>query len=221
MDDPKSSLRTGWVVVALAAIVASIVMAVLMRHRTSAIDPAPPAQPASDEQIPPPLYDAPTFTLIDQDGKPFNSDQLKGRAWLADFIFTRCGGPCPLMTQRMREAQKAMGNAPVMLVSFSLDPEYDKPAALKEYARTSGIDENNWRLLTGNAAEIYAIAKGFRMTAIPASGEQPIVHDTHFALVDQDGKVRSFYSGQDGEGWRRAAAAAMKLAAMPAPSTRP
>ncbi len=116
------------------------------------------------------------------------------------------------MTQKMRDAQKAIGKAPVQLISFSLDPQYDKPTVLKTYAKDFGLDESNWRLLTGDAKAIFALARGLKMSAIPASGDQAIEHDTHFVLVDQDGKIRDYYSSDDDEGWKKAAADAVRLA---------
>lgn len=96
-------------------------------------------------------------------------------------------------------------------VSFSLEPAYDTPVVLKQYAKDHGIDESNWRLLTGDAKAIYAFAKGFQMGAIPASGNQGIEHDTHFVLVDRNGKVCSYLGGADDEGWKNAAAEAVKI----------
>jgi protein SCO1/2 len=201
-------LAFGTVVVFSAAITATAVTALVMHYRPR--QGAAPANPPAARELDV-LYDAPAFSLIDQDGTPFSSETLKDKVWLADFIFTRCAGPCPIMTDHLRDVQKALGNAGVQLISFSLDPANDTPAVLKDYAKTYAADESTWRLLTGDAQAIYHVAKGLKMGAIPASGAQGIEHDTHFVLVDQAGKVRGYYSGQDDEGWKKAAEDAANL----------
>ena len=81
----------------------------------------------------PVLYEGARFALTDQDGKPFSNNDLRGKAYICDFIFTTCGSACPIMTHKLADVQK---NTPadVQLVSFSVNPEHDTPAVLKEYA---------------------------------------------------------------------------------------
>ena len=51
------------------------------------------------------LFAAPQFSLSDQDGKAFSADDLRGKAYICDFIFTTCGSICPAMTQKLAEVQ--------------------------------------------------------------------------------------------------------------------
>src|ERR1700730_155471 len=76
----------------------------------------------------------PTFQLTNQNGQPFGSAQLTGKIWIADFIYTTCPGPCPMISSRMSELQKPLDKTDVHLVSFSVDPEKDTPAVLRGYA---------------------------------------------------------------------------------------
>lgn len=85
-------------------------------------------------QIKDPLnYEVESFTFKNQDGKNVSLDSLKGKVWLADFIFTNCETVCPPMTAHMTDLQKKLKaeNIDVRIVSFSVDPENDNPKQLK------------------------------------------------------------------------------------------
>src|SRR6185295_13308646 len=76
----------------------------------------------------------PAFQLINQDGQAFGSAQLAGKIWIADFVYTTCPGPCPMISSRMSELQKPLEKTDVHLVSFTVDPEKDTPEVLRAYA---------------------------------------------------------------------------------------
>src|SRR6266481_7297210 len=102
---------------------------------------------------PPPLPvlgQIPGFELTDETGQPFDRKALDGKVWVADFIFTTCTGPCPRMSSLMRQVQQASGAIPgVQLVSFTVDPEHDTPAALALYAARYHAQSERWHFLTG------------------------------------------------------------------------
>lgn len=167
-------------------------------------------------EVPDRLFEVPSFSLTNCDNRTVSDTDLKGNVWVVDFIFTRCGGPCPLMTQRLKSVQEALSekglltpNANVRLVSISVDPGYDSPEVLTEYAGTWGIDLESWYLLTGPEKEtLQLIREGFKITASrQGSGSQDmasmpnIVHSTNFLLVDQEGWVRRIFHLDD-EGLR-------------------
>jgi protein SCO1/2 len=158
------------------------------------------------------LYDAPHFALTDQDGKPFDSEQLKGSVWVAAFIFTNCPGVCPMMTQRMVKLQDAVPSKDVKLVSITVDPDRDKPEVLKQYAKRFKADESRWHFLTGEYAAIKQTADGMKLTIIAPKDNQAIDHDDHFLLIDRQGHVRGAYSGRDDEALNQLAKDAAKLA---------
>jgi len=76
----------------------------------------------------------PEFQLINQDGKNFGSADLRGKIWIADFVYSTCPGPCPMISSRMSELQKPLEKTDVHLVSFTVDPDKDTPKVLAEYA---------------------------------------------------------------------------------------
>jgi cytochrome oxidase Cu insertion factor (SCO1/SenC/PrrC family) len=146
------------------------------------------------------MFDVPPFALVDQNGNPVTRESLRGRPWVAAFIFTRCPtGVCPMMAARLGKLQDAI-DPRVRLVSFSVDPERDTPEVLRRYAASFGADGERWSLLTGDKATIYAVADAMKVAVMPApTPERPddITHSDRFILVDADGKVRQTYRSND------------------------
>lgn len=90
------------------------------------------------------------FELTDQDGRPFGSADLKGKVWIADFVFTRCSGPCPVLTNNLAGLIDSLGaDFPAHYVSFTVDPEYDTPEVFKEYGERFHADFSRWHFLSG------------------------------------------------------------------------
>jgi protein SCO1/2 len=139
---------------------------------------------------------APQFELIDQNEQPVTLKTLAGKPWIADFIFTNCAGPCPLMSAKMAELQKVLPPA-VQLVSFSVDPDRDTPAVLRQYAQGLGADETRWRFLTGDKDAIYAASRGMLLALQPGDDKNQILHSTKFILIDREGKIRKYYDSND------------------------
>lgn len=138
----------------------------------------------------------PDFTLIERSGRKVSLADLKGKVWVADFIFTHCGGPCPIMTRRMRELHRALEEQKleVQTVSISVDPETDTPDVLKEYATMFKVDAYPWFFLTGDQQEIFDLSiKGFMLTAQNVDDSDQVDHSPRFVLVDKKGQIRGYY----------------------------
>ncbi len=137
--------------------------------------------------------EVPDFVLKDSQGEPFTSQQLKGKIWVADFIFTTCGGICPLMTKNMAQLHRSfLGLKNISLVSISVNPEQDTPEALKAYALKFNADTSQWHFLTGTRESIQHIAtQGFKLGSV----KEPVFHSAQFVLVDKDFKIRGYYEG--------------------------
>ena len=148
------------------------------------------------------LFPAAQFNLVDQDGKPFSSQDLRGRPWAAAFIFTHCGSSCPIMTSAMASLQKKLPPE-VMLVSFSVDPESDTPPVLKQYAANYHADESRWRFVTGPKDAIMAVIKDMKTPFQAAGDNGPIEHSENLLLVDADGQIRGNYLSTDPEEMKR------------------
>ena len=144
------------------------------------------------------LGTVPHFLLTAQDGQPFDSKWLDGHIWVADFIYTTCDGPCPMMSSQMRriQDQTAAEMPDVRFVSITVDPVHDTPPVLLEYAKHFVPDFNRWRFLTGEQSALSDLAlKGFKLNAVDGS----MTHSTRFVLVDGKRQIRGYYiTGQDG-----------------------
>ena len=162
---------------------------------------------------PPNYYSLPDFSLTDQTGRAVTLHDLAGKVWVADFIFTNCGGTCPIMTIKMRKLQDALPPG-IRMVSFTVDPARDTPKVLAAYAEEHGANRGRWLFLTGDKQAVYDICvKGFKLPLDTESGTpaEPITHSTRFVLVDKRGGIRGYYSGTEEEELNRLAADAKKL----------
>lgn len=147
----------------------------------------------------------PAFTLTERSGKPMGLEDLRGQVWIADFIFTHCAGPCPLMSAQMVMLQEALQSVPdVTLVSFSVDPGRDTPEVLTGYARKFGANPTRWLFFTGDKAKTHELAnRHFLVSALENTGpdrredEDAIIHSTMFVLVDRQARIRGHYDGTD------------------------
>lgn len=137
----------------------------------------------------------PNFELTNQDARSFGSQDLAGKIWIADFIFTTCPGPCPIISTRMSELQKPLAKSDIHLVSFTVDPEKDTPEILHAYADKLRKEPFRWDFLTGPLETISSLSRdGFKLAI--AAGEEPgtgPVHSTRFVLVDRIGTIRGYY----------------------------
>ena len=156
------------------------------------------------EPAPPPvLSELPAFSLVDTAGKPFGSEQLRGRVWVASFFFTHCPSVCPALMARMAQLEKRYrdaGIADVHLVSITVDPERDTPEVLRAAEPRYGVDPARWTLLTGPRAAIADVAtQGFKVPGLDVRREVDgdIPHTTKLVLVDTQNRVRGYYDATD------------------------
>jgi protein SCO1/2 len=165
------------------------------------------AAPSGEEL--PVLGRVPDFSLLASTGQPLSRRDLAGSVWIADFIFTRCGSICPMLTAQMAKIQTALtraGDTSIRLVSFSVDPTYDTPEVLREYAMRFHADPNRWTFLTGRRSALYSlIGAGFHLAVADRheGGDTDagglITHGDSFVLVDGNFNIRGYYHGTDAE----------------------
>ena len=160
------------------------------------------ARTVARSEPPPVLAELPAFSLLDKSGDPLTAADMRGRIWVADFVFTTCAGACPTMTARMARLQRKLPDD-VWMVSFTVDPAHDTPEVLTRYAQRAGAGPR-WLFVTGKPEAVYALAvRGFKLAveAVPperqTQGEGPFLHSSHFVLVDAGGRVRGYYDSTD------------------------
>jgi protein SCO1/2 len=147
----------------------------------------------------------PPFTLNERSGKVITNSDLNGKVWVADFVYTTCPGPCPLVTAEMAKIQQAVASDPhVQLVTFTVDPQTDTPPVLAAYADKFHADPNKWWFLTGPEKPLYALIQNGFLQAVEDdhgqkldAGQGTVTHSTYFALVDANGIMRGAYQSQD------------------------
>ena len=151
----------------------------------------------------PPLPIGPTvpeFSLTERSGQPITRADLLGQVWIADFVFTRCSGPCPTLSARMQALQSALTDAPgVKLVTFTLDPVNDTVSVLSDYAKRFHADPKRWWFVTGDKEEVVQkfVIEGLKQTVIPAQGNDPLIHSQYLVIVDAAGRIRAAHDGLD------------------------
>jgi protein SCO1/2 len=134
----------------------------------------------------------PEFTLLDQEGRTVSPGRFRGKQVVLNFIFTRCpvATMCPAATFRMMDLQKAAraaGAKDFELVSVSLDPEYDTPGVLKEYADARGIDTSNFSFLTGPDTAVRQLLT--QLGVIREFEGATIKHTLATVLINEQGKI--------------------------------
>lgn len=143
---------------------------------------------------------APDFHLVERSGREVSRRGLVGQVWIADFVFTRCQGPCQAMNSLMYELQERVPG--VRFVSFTVDPSHDTPEHLAGWVETQRLSKGRWDWLSGVPHErMQEIANGFLLPAGLHLGE--VVHSDRFVLIDRYGRVRGYYSVLDGESYKR------------------
>ena len=145
----------------------------------------------------------PNFKLYDTTGKEFTLKELKDNIFVTDFIFTTCAGICPMMSQNMSELYNSHLSEPnIEFVSISVNPEYDSPQILAQYAKRYRADTNKWHFLTGAREEITNLTvNGFKIGTI----EEPTMHSGYFVLVDKKSRIRGYYDGTKADGMKKLA----------------
>lgn len=203
--------RRVFIPLALVAFMLVCVMVVswigMNRARTAAPLSLPPTGDEADALA---SLVIPEFTLTDQDGKARTRDLFKDRWTLLAFTFSNCTTVCPIIHSHLIRLQSEMANSPLRIVSISVDPVHDTPAALKAFAEKIAADPARWTFLTGDAATIQSILASLRFTTgidssltinLPGGGTMAnIVHPSKVLLIGPDATVRATETGLDWSG---------------------
>jgi protein SCO1/2 len=214
MSMTKSELVV-WVVVAMA-LGGVVTLAALSRrapappaarataHEESAgpVESAGVAQRRTSELLPAPAGALSDLPCVERSGREMKTSELRGKFVVADFIFTNCGGPCPVMSGAMARLQEALhGTADVTLVSFTVDPERDTTKVLAEYADRFRADKDRWLFLRAEMPAIREIA--YDQLKLVKSRADLVIHSQKFALLDREGRVRAYYNPLSDDDWMK------------------
>lgn len=151
------------------------------------LERAAPDNPKTSLTLPP--REVPEFQLTSHRGEEIKLVDLRGKVWVANFIFSSCPGPCKDLTRRLRQIDEALGTrADVRIVSFSIDPKTDTPQTLAKYAGEYGASER-WLFLTGPRALTTKLANEGFLLALTNDPED-FTHSDKIVVVDREGRAR-------------------------------
>jgi cytochrome oxidase Cu insertion factor (SCO1/SenC/PrrC family) len=145
----------------------------------------------------------PEFSLVERSGKSVTLEDLRGQVWIADFIYTTCQDTCPMQSAAMTRLQEQWADkSNLKLVSFTVDPERDTPAALARYAERFKANADRWLFLTGDKEQIARLVQGgFRLSAAALTDSRSkaavIMHSPRFVLVDRKSEIRGYYDSRE------------------------
>jgi cytochrome oxidase Cu insertion factor (SCO1/SenC/PrrC family) len=168
----------------------------------------------------------PDFSLVERSGRRVTLADLRGRVWLANFIYTECTESCPLQSLQVSRLAAEFAAAPdLRFVSITVDPDHDTAAVLAAYARRYHADRERWLFLTGSKQAIYALAKdGFKLGVTDAGNAQVgrllapvtpspafashgskglVMHSSRFVLIDRKADIRAYHRSDDPESLAR------------------
>lgn len=142
----------------------------------------------------------PAYEFTDENGKRFGSEDLKGKVYIASFLFTSCTTSCPPLLKTLQTVQHRMRGVidRGAIVSFTVDPETDTPEVLFAKAREMNAHSAVWRFLTGPKEDIKSLlVGGFKVPLGEkefANNIMDVAHSKKLVLVDQEGVIRGYYS---------------------------
>jgi protein SCO1/2 len=154
------------------------------------------------------------FKFVDQDSVAVTNETYRGKIYVADFFFTSCRTICPIMKTQMLRVYDSIQNDPsVLLLSHTIDPEYDTVGLLHDYANRLGVKSDKWHFVTGKKEEIYKIAQtSYFSTALEDKSEPDgFIHSGAFLLIDQQRRIRGKYDGTKEEDVNRLLADIQRL----------
>ncbi len=138
------------------------------------------------------------FRFVDQDSAIVTNATYQDKIYVADFFFTSCRTICPIMKTQMVRVYEATKEMPdVLLLSHTIDPEYDTVALLHDFAERLGVESKRWHFVTGAKDSIYKIAQtSYFATAMEDKSEPDgFIHSGAFLLIDKKGRIRGKYDG--------------------------
>jgi protein SCO1 len=162
-----------------------------------------PARVAQD--LPPGTFPVGEFELVERSGRTVSQSDLADRVCIASFIFTRCPLSCPRITSLMKDISGRLAATDVLLLSFSVDPDFDTPAILAAYARRFEASADHWWFLTGPKESIYDLVRDRFMLPLveggladPAAEREAITHSDRLALIDR-GQIIGLFDSTDAQ----------------------
>ncbi len=194
MSSPQPpNLRLVWLGLVIVAGLVAATVVVARRPGAQRLPPPPILNPVAD------------FTLTNQLAQPVTGASLRGRVWIANIIFSRCPGPCPVLTRQMAELVKSIPpSSPVSFLTLTTDPEFDTPSVLKRFGEPYSSGDPRWHFLTGPKSDLVKVGvDSLKFIAVDKDAKERtsdadlFIHSTTFAVVDKRGNLRAMIESTD------------------------
>ncbi len=144
----------------------------------------------------------PSFSFVNQDSTIITENTFEGKIYIADFFFSTCPDICPTMKTQMLRVYEAYKDEPDLLIlSHTIDPEYDTVGLLYDFADRLGVSSNKWHFVTGDKDTIYEIGQKSYMVSAREDPNAPggYMHSGAFILIDTQKRIRGYYDGTEPE----------------------
>lgn len=155
------------------------------------------ARPASDL---PTLFALRDFQLVDAQGQNFRSQDLRGKVWIASFLFTNCSEICPTLAAQLANlAGRTRGKENFRIVSITVDPATDTPPVLLRYGQTFHADPTRWTFLTDAPDRVHAVLRDSFLQPFPerrvldVAPGYDLLHGARVLLFDKEGRCRGMF----------------------------
>ena len=158
----------------------------------------------------------PETAFVDEHARPFHLAELRGKTVALAFMYTRCPDPneCPLISANFAGLQRRVANGPFALVEVTLDPAYDTPARLLDYAKGFDANPRVWHLLTGDPKKVLDFAAYFNVTRFD-DPQRGVIHNDRTVIIDPSGRINTLI---DETGWSPATVEAQMRSVAQEPS---
>lgn len=153
----------------------------------------------------PPLTD---FELTDQNGKPFRSEDMKGKVWVASFFYSNCPNSCARLNANIKYLTTLEDLKDVTWVSITVDPQTDTQEVLSKYAETLRADENRWRFCRHDD---FQYVKRLSEDVLHVGGVNYQGHNDYVVVVDRTGTIAGMFNGYDSQSLDKGVALLKKL----------
>ncbi|NJN42564.1 MAG: SCO family protein [Flammeovirgaceae bacterium] len=138
------------------------------------------------------------FSFVNQDSSIVTEKTFENKIYVSDFFFTSCRSICPIMkTQMLRVYEATDGMNDVLILSHTIDPDYDTVNLLRNFASKLGVSSDRWHFVTGVKDSIYSMAQAsYYVPALEDENEPDgFIHSGAFLLVDKERRIRGKYDG--------------------------
>lgn len=143
------------------------------------------------------------FEFIAHNGKTITEESIQGKIVVVEYFFARCAGICPKMRTQLRKVHAQSESIEnFVILSHTVDPENDNLEVLKQYAEDAGATDNDrWLFLTGEKSALYDHARKSYFIGVQegdqAAGDEAFIHSDQLVLIDQEQRIRGYFTGTD------------------------